>query len=130
MKENTPKKILIADDEPNILLSLDFLMKKNGYQVYIARDGAEAQEIIQKHTPDAIILDIMMPHMDGYELCQYLKKEERFKAIKIIFLTAKSQKQDVERGLALGADSYITKPFSTKMLLQEVEKLLALQQKT
>jgi DNA-binding response OmpR family regulator len=118
------KKVLIADDEPNILLSLDFLMKKSGYQVFIARDGAEAQEIIRNQKPDIAILDIMMPEIDGYQLCQYIKSQQEYQHTKIIFLTAKSQKADVEKGLAMGADKYITKPFSTKSLMQEVANLL------
>ncbi|WP_291723822.1 response regulator transcription factor [Bernardetia sp.] len=117
------KRILIADDEPNILLSLDFLMRKNGYEVFIARDGKEAVDIIQDKKPQAVILDIMMPEMDGYEVCQFIRKDEDLKHIKVIFLTAKTQPADIAKGLTM-ADSYITKPFSTKDIVKEVESLI------
>lgn len=117
------KRILIADDEPNILLSLDFLMRKNGYEVFVARDGKEAVEIIKDKKPDAVILDIMMPEMDGYEVCQFIRNNENLKATKVIFLTAKTQPADIEKGLTM-ADSYITKPFSTKDIVNEVKKIM------
>lgn len=117
------KRILIADDEPNILLSLDFLMRKNGYEVFVARDGKEAVDIIQDKKPNAVILDIMMPEMDGYEVCQFIRKNEDLQHIKVIFLTAKTQPADVEKGLTM-ADSYITKPFSTKDIVKEVKALI------
>ncbi|WP_375561347.1 response regulator transcription factor [Bernardetia sp. OM2101] len=117
------KRILIADDEPNILLSLDFLMRKNGYEVFVARDGKEAVEIIKKQKPNAVILDIMMPEMDGYEVCQFIRNNEELKSTKVIFLSAKTQPSDIEKGLKM-ADSYITKPFSTKDIVNEVKKLL------
>jgi DNA-binding response OmpR family regulator len=117
------KRILIADDEPNILLSLDFLMRKNGYEVFVARDGKEAVEIIKKQKPDAVILDIMMPEMDGYEVCQFIRTQEELKNTKVIFLSAKTQPADIEKGLTM-ADSYITKPFSTKDIVNEVKKLI------
>lgn len=117
------KRILIADDEPNILLSLDFLMRKSGYEVFIARDGKEAVEIIKNKKPHVVILDIMMPEMDGYEVCQFIRNDEKFKAIKVIFLSAKTQPADIEKGLTM-ADSYITKPFSTKDIVSEVKTIL------
>ncbi len=117
------KRILIADDEPNILLSLDFLMRKNGYEVFVARDGKEAVEIIKDKNPDAVILDIMMPEMDGYEVCQFIRNDENLKATKVIFLTAKTQPADIEKGLKM-ADSYITKPFSTKDIVNEVKRIM------
>lgn len=118
------KKILIVDDEPNIVLSLDYLVRKKGYMPFIARNGSEALAIAHAEIPDLILLDIMMPDIDGYEVCQTLKSDERFAATKIIFLSAKSKKEDIEKGLEMGADKYFTKPFSTKQLLQEMVDLL------
>ena len=118
------KKILIVDDEPNIVLSLDYLVRKKGYTPFIARNGSEALSIAHAEIPDLILLDIMMPDIDGYEVCQTLKSDERFAATKIIFLSAKSKKEDIEKGLQMGADKYFTKPFSTKQLLQEMVDLL------
>lgn len=116
------KKVLIVDDEPNIIMSLEFLMKKNGFQVYIARNGAEAIEAVDDHRPDIVILDIMMPHVDGYEVCQYIKEKAASKA-KVIFLTAKGKESDVAKGYEVGADFYMTKPFSTKSLVNKVNEL-------
>jgi CheY-like chemotaxis protein len=118
------KKILIVDDEPNIVLSLDYLVRKKGYTPFIARNGSEALAIAQAEIPDLILLDIMMPDIDGYEVCQTLKKDPRFNDTKIIFLSAKSKKEDIEKGLQMGADKYFTKPFSTKQLLQEMVDLM------
>ncbi|WP_143960060.1 response regulator transcription factor [Litoribacter populi] len=115
-------RILIVDDEPNILLSLEFLFKKEGFQVLIARDGEEALELIEQSTPKVVILDIMMPKVDGYEVCQHLKKNHE--EVKVIFLTAKSKEQDIEKGKNIGADLYLTKPFSTKNLLNQVKALI------
>jgi DNA-binding response OmpR family regulator len=116
-------KILIVDDEPNILLSLEFLFKKEGFQVFIARDGKEALDLIDKSTPKAVILDIMMPKVDGYEVCQHLKKMHG--EVKIIFLTAKSKDKDIEKGLEMGADLYLTKPFSNKNIVSKVKELIS-----
>lgn len=123
---NTGKmhKILIVDDEPAILMSLDFLMKKEGYNVFIARDGEEALEIIKKELPELIILDIMMPNVDGYEVCKYVKNHSGLQHIKIVFLSAKTRKSDIEKGFEIGADDYIVKPFSTKELVKRVKQLL------
>lgn len=115
-------KILIVDDEPNILLSLEFLFKKEGYRVFIARDGEEAIGIIDENDPELVILDIMMPKVDGYEVCRHLKKYHQ--ATKIVFLTAKSKQQDIQKGLSLGADLYLTKPFSTKDLVNKVKLIM------
>ena len=117
------KKILIVDDEPNILMSLDFLMRKEGYNVFVARDGAEAIKIIDEDQPHIVILDIMMPNVDGYEVCQYIKNDEITKSTKVIFLSAKSKKEDIEKGYEMGADLYLTKPFSTRDLVKEVKSL-------
>ncbi|SMD42860.1 Response regulators consisting of a CheY-like receiver domain and a winged-helix DNA-binding domain [Aquiflexum balticum DSM 16537] len=115
-------KILIVDDEPNILLSLEFLFKKEGFRVFIARDGEEAMGIIEENHPELVVLDIMMPKVDGYEVCKYIKEKNR--EVKVVFLTAKSKQQDVQKGLDLGADLYLTKPFSNKNLVSKVKSLL------
>ena len=116
-------KVLIVDDEPSILMSLEFLMKKEGYQVFIARDGSEAMDIIEKEVPSIILLDIMMPNVDGYEVCYAVKNSLRFEHIKVIFLSAKNKELDMEKGYAAGADLYVTKPFSTRALVAKVNAL-------
>ena len=116
-------KVLIVDDEPSILMSLEFLMKKEGYQVFIARDGSEAMDIIEKEVPSIILLDIMMPNVDGYEVCYAVKNSLRFEHIKVIFLSAKNKELDMEKGYAVGADLYVTKPFSTRALVAKVNAL-------
>ena len=116
--------ILVVDDEPNILMSLDFLMKKAGYGVFIARDGAEALDIIKVEKPDIIILDIMMPNVDGYEVCQFVKTDKMLSDTKVIFLSAKSKDEDIKKGYDMGADLYVTKPFSTRDLIKEVAQLI------
>jgi DNA-binding response OmpR family regulator len=118
------KKILIVDDEPGILMSLEFLMKKEGYEIFIARDGREAIEIVKNESPAALILDIMMPEVDGFEVCEFVKGNEKTAHIKVIFLTAKSKDSDIQKGLAAGADLYLTKPFSTKELVKKVNEIL------
>ncbi|MEM8969348.1 MAG: response regulator [Bacteroidota bacterium] len=117
------KKILIVDDEPNILLSLDFLMKKNGFEVFIARDGEEALDIAQREKPTIVILDIMMPKVDGYEVCQFLKSQADLSHARVIFLSAKSKDTDIQKGYDVGADLYVTKPFSTRTLVKQVKEL-------
>lgn len=121
MKELT--KVLIVDDEPSILMSLEFLMKKEGYQVFIARDGSEAMEIIEKEVPSIILLDIMMPNVDGYEVCYTVKNNLRLNHIKVVFLSAKNKELDIEKGYEVGADLYVTKPFSTRALVAKVNAL-------
>lgn len=118
------KKIIIADDEYKILMSLEYSFKKNGYDVYIARDGTEVLEFIKNMVPDAILLDIMMPNLDGYSTLDLLKKEEKLNNTKFIFLSAKNNPKDIEKGLEMGADAYITKPYSIKKLIQQIEDLL------
>ena len=112
------------DDEPNILLSLDFLFKKKGYEVFIARNGREAKELLIEHKPDITLLDIMMPEVDGYEVCSFIRSNELIKDIGVIFLSAKSKKTDMEKGIELGADAYMTKPFSTRELTEKVREVL------
>ncbi|MCL6461453.1 Response regulator receiver domain-containing protein [Flavobacterium micromati] len=118
------KKILIVDDEPNIVMSLEYTFKKNNFEVFIARDGQEALDILQNQLPDIIILDVMMPMVDGYATLEQIKKEERLKHCKVIFLSAKNKEKDIEKGLSLGANLYVTKPFSIKKLVEQVHELL------
>jgi len=116
--------LLIVDDEPNILLSLEFLMKREGYQVHLARDGVEALEAIAAQRPDLVLLDVMMPRKTGFEVCQEVRANEALKSTRILMLTAKGRDTDVAKGLALGADAYMTKPFSTKELVEKVRQML------
>lgn len=118
------QKILVADDEPNIVISLEYLLKREGYMVLIARDGQEALEAIAREKPDLVLLDVMMPKKTGFEVCQALRASDDLQAIKILMLTAKGRDTDVAKGLALGADAYITKPFSTRELVLKVAELL------
>ena len=118
------KKILIVDDEPNIIMSLEYTFKKSNFKVFIARDGQEALDILETETPDAIILDVMMPNVDGYATIIEIKKSEKLKHTKIVFLSAKNKESDVEKGLSLGANAYMTKPFSIKKLVEKINELL------
>lgn len=118
-------KVLIVDDEPNILLSLEYLMKREGYRVFIARDGDEALGIIRQEVPDLLLLDVMMQRVDGYEVCQFVKQSPEYRHCKVIFLSAKSKEADIRKGLELGADLYLSKPFSTRELVAKVHKLMA-----
>lgn len=117
-------KILIVDDEPNIVLSLDYLVRKKGYTPFIARNGSEALAIAEKEKPNLVVLDIMMPDIDGYEVCKQIKANASLEHTKIIFLSAKSRQEDIDKGLAMGANQYVTKPFSTKQIMQEIINLL------
>ena len=119
-----PATVLIADDEPNILISLEFLLKRAGYQVSLARDGQQALEAIERERPALVLLDVIMPLKTGFEVCQAVRADDRLAATRILMLTAKGRDTDVAKGLALGADAYVTKPFSTKDLLQQVQALL------
>ena len=118
------KKILIVDDEPNIVMSLEYIFKKENFEVFIARDGSEALDIAELVVPDIILLDIMMPKVDGYQVLKFLKESIKLQDIKVIFLSAKNKTSDVELGLQLGADKYISKPFSNKKLISKVHELL------
>jgi DNA-binding response OmpR family regulator len=118
------KKVLIVDDEPNIVLSLEFLMKKAGFEVAVAGDGEEALAQVGKFNPDLVLLDVMMPRKSGYEVCEALRADPARAAMKIVMLTAKGRDTEVAKGLALGADAYVTKPFSTKDLVARVSELL------
>lgn len=117
-------KILIADDEPNIVISLEFLLKREGYEVVVAHDGIQALERVRAERPDLAILDVMMPNRNGFEVCQDLRQDPEFKALRIMMLTAKGRDTEVSKGLALGADVYMTKPFATRDLIAKVKALL------
>ncbi len=117
--------ILVVDDEPNILLSLEFLMKQAGYQVRTATDGEAALQALEAGLPDLVLLDVMMPRKDGYQVCQAIRRDERWKHLKVIMLTAKGREVEREKGLAMGADDYITKPFSTQEVVEKVKEMLA-----
>ena len=121
---NDMKKILIVDDEPNIVMSLEYTFKKQNFEVFIARDGMEALEILKNQLPDVIILDIMMPLVDGFETLQKIKSNDQLRHCKVIFLSAKNKESDIEKGLSLGADAYLTKPFSIKKVVDQVNELL------
>ena len=119
------KTILVADDEPNIVISLEYLLKREGYTVVVAHDGQEALEAMTAHRPDLVLLDVMMPMKTGFEVCQEVRASELLRHTKILMLTAKGRDIDMAKGLALGADGYMTKPFSTHDLVQKVADMLS-----
>jgi DNA-binding response OmpR family regulator len=116
--------VLVVDDEPHIVHSLEFLMKRENYDVRVARDGEAALKAIEEKRPDLVLLDVMMPKRDGYSVCQTVRANPEWKDIHVIMLTAKGRDIEREKGLALGADDYITKPFSTRELLRLVRQYL------
>ena len=118
------KKILIADDEPNIVASLEFLMRQKGHTVRVARAGDEALAAVDEFAPDLILLDVMMPRMSGYDVCQKVRENSAWDGIKIIMLSAKGRDIEVTKGMAVGADRYVTKPFSTKDLMATIQQML------
>jgi two-component system, OmpR family, alkaline phosphatase synthesis response regulator PhoP len=117
-------KILIVDDEPNLVIPLQFLMEQHGYQTLVAQSGEEALESISKEKPDLVLLDIMLPGVDGFEVCEIIRLNPEWRSTKIIFLTAKGRDVDIAKGMVLGADEYITKPFSNQQVIDAVTKLL------
>ena len=119
-----PKEILIVDDEPSIVVPIQFLMEQQGYSVIIAENGHDALDMIYKYNPDLVLLDIMLPGIDGYEVCEIVRLNPKLRGIKIIFLTAKGREVEIAKGLALGADAYITKPFSNAELVAKVKTVL------
>ena len=118
------KKILIADDEPNIVVSLEFLMRQKGYEVKVATNGEDALAAVGEFAPDLILLDVMMPRLSGYDVCQKVRENPAWSGIRIIMLSAKGRDVEVNKGLAVGADAYVTKPFSTKDLIEQVARML------
>ena len=118
------KQVLIADDEPNIVISLEFLMKREGHRVTIARDGDAALAAIRAERPDLVLLDVMMPGKSGFEVCQAVRGDESLAGVKILMLSAKGRDTDLAKGHALGVDAYMTKPFSTRELADKVREML------
>lgn len=117
-------KILIVDDEPNIVMTLEYSFRKKGYEVFIARDGSEALEILEKSVPDVILLDIMMPKVDGFQTLEAIKGNPKLSDVKVVFLTAKNKSSDIEKGLEAGVDKYLVKPFSVKKIVEEITSLI------
>jgi two-component system alkaline phosphatase synthesis response regulator PhoP len=120
-----PKTVLIVDDEPNIIVPLRFLMEQNGYAVMVASDGEQAMAALSDRVPDLILLDIMLPGIDGYEVCQNVRENPQWRRTKVIFLSALGRDIDVAKGMALSADAYITKPFAIEEVVDKVNTLLA-----
>ena len=118
--------VLVVEDEPNIVLSLQFIMKQAGFVVRVAEDGAKAVQELAKEVPDLVLLDIMLPKMDGFSVVETIKADPRCEAVKVIMLSAKSRDADREKALALGADDFVTKPFSTRELADRVRELLGI----
>ena len=123
------KKILIVDDEPSIIVALQFLMEQNGYETLVAFSGEEAMEVVAQHRPDLILLDIMLPVVDGFEVCQRVREKADWKDIRIVLVTALDRESNVAKGLALGADAYVTKPVSLEELEGALEKAFNARQK-
>jgi len=123
-----PHSVLVVDDEPNIVLSLEFLMKKAGFDVRVARDGEEALAAMEERAPDLVLLDVMLPKRDGYDVCQAIRARAEWRPVRIVMLTAKGREIEREKGIALGADDYITKPFSTREVMQRVNQLLGVEE--
>ena len=118
------KRVLVVDDEPNIVMSLEFLMRRAGFEVGVARNGREALEALEGAPPDLLLLDVMMPEFDGYGVCERIRRHPAWDATRIIMLTARGREVERERGLSLGADAYVTKPFSTRELVEQAKGLL------
>jgi DNA-binding response OmpR family regulator len=118
------RSVLVVDDEPNIVLSLEFLMRQAGYAVRVARDGEAALKAVEDDPPELILLDVMMPKRDGFDVCQTVRANPAWKGVRIVLLTAKGRDIEREKGMALGADDYITKPFSTREVVRRVKQLL------
>jgi DNA-binding response OmpR family regulator len=119
------KRILIADDEPHIVTALEFLLKNNGYDVQVARNGDEALALVASAPPDLVLLDVMMPLRSGYDVCRQIRRQPELRAIKVVMLSAKGGQADIQKGLEAGADLYITKPFSNRELLDKIRTVLS-----
>lgn len=119
------KKVLIVDDEPNIVAALEFLLQKNGYEVKVAANGEEALAQLDDFSPDLVLLDVMVPKMSGYEVCQRMRAQPKWNGIKIVMLSARGREVEVSKGMSLGADLYVTKPFSSAELVATIRKLLS-----
>jgi two-component system alkaline phosphatase synthesis response regulator PhoP len=119
-----PKRVLVVDDEPNIVMSLRYLMEREGFEVEVAPSGPAALEALARRPADLVLLDVMLPDLDGYEVCQRIRTNPAWQRMKIIMLTAKGREIERDKGLALGADEYVTKPFSTRELVARVKQML------
>jgi DNA-binding response OmpR family regulator len=119
------QRILIAEDEPNIVISLEFLLTGAGYEVAIARDGAAALLMVEQLRPDLVVLDLMLPSVNGFEVCRRIRAGRESKNVKILMLTARGRQTEVDTGMTAGADAYMTKPFATRDLMKAVADLLA-----
>jgi two-component system alkaline phosphatase synthesis response regulator PhoP len=119
------RRVLIADDEPNIVTALEFLLQRSGFEVLVAQNGEEALRLIDAERPDLVLLDVMMPLKNGYDVCRRVREQPALRHIKVVMLTAKGREAEMDKGLAAGADLYVTKPFSTSDLMAKIEGLLA-----
>ena len=119
-----PWRILIADDEPNIVTSLEFLMRRCNYEVCVARNGEEALQLVESFRPNVVLLDVMMPLKSGFEVCRQIRANPAFEPVRILMLSARGRDVEIDKGIALGADAYVTKPFSTRDLVAKVQELL------
>ena len=119
-----PKKILIAEDEPSIVVSLEFLLRNAGHEVTVARDGEEALRLVATARPDLVVLDIMLPSVSGFEVCRGIREDPATRGTRVLMLTARGRESEMQKGIAAGADAYMTKPFSTKELMEVVARLL------
>jgi DNA-binding response OmpR family regulator len=122
--ETVKRRVLIVDDEPNIVTALEFLLEHRGYEVRVATNGEEAVALVDTYRPDVMLLDVMMPKRSGYEVCQRVRERPDMQHVKIVMLSAKGREAEVSKGLSLGADLYITKPFSTQELVERIDALL------
>lgn len=118
------KRVLIVDDEPNIVVALEFLLEKNGYEVQVAANGVDALGQLDAFRPDLVLLDVMVPKLSGYEVCQRMRTEPKWRDIKIVMLSAKGREVEVSKGMSLGADLYVTKPFSSAELVATIDDLI------
>jgi len=121
-------RILIAEDEPNIVISLEFLLKGAGYEIAVARDGSEAIRLAGTLRPDLVVLDLMLPSVNGFEVCRWLRSNPGTRDIKVLMLTARGRESEMEKGVAAGANAYMTKPFATRELKDTVARLLGVAQ--
>ncbi len=117
--------ILIVEDDPVIVISLEFLMAQNGYDVFVSHSGEDALEKLKTMKPQVILMDVMLPHRSGFEVCQKIRSDKQHRDIKIILLSARGRETDINKGLSLGANAYITKPFSTRNLLETIKELIS-----
>lgn len=117
-------RVLVVEDEDSILMSIEFLLTSEGYSVDTARDGAEALRLLERTCPDLVMLDIMLPVIDGFELCRRIRADPRLRRTRVMMVTARGRDSEIEKGKSLGADAHLTKPFSTRELMAEVRRLL------